>query len=96
VWRPENLAPYIIATLGVSADYMTTQLGLAKGLREAHVLYNPICALTIFWAALTVATLALPKRAIWRLTVSVLAYVSFTGAFNNILVILGIFRGLVP
>jgi len=91
----ENLAPHIIATLGVLSDFMTTQLGLMKGLREAHALYHPVYALTVFWGILTIATLALPRRALLRLSVFAIAYSSFLGAFNNILVILGIFGGLV-
>jgi len=91
----ENLAPHIIATLGVFSDLMTTQLGLAKGLREAHAFYHPIYALTIFWLVLTVGTLTIPRRTLWRIPIYAIAYSSFLGAFNNILVILGIFGGLV-
>jgi hypothetical protein len=93
--RLEKLAPYIIATLGVTSDLMSTQLGLAQGLREAHISYHPLYALVIFWSVLTIATLALPKRTLWRIPVYAIAYISFLGAFNNILVILGIFGGLV-
>ena len=92
--RLEDLVPYIIATLGITSDLMTTQLGLAKGLREAHASYHPIYAFAIFWSTLTIATIAFPKRAPWRITTYAIAYISFLGAFNNILVILGVFGGL--
>ena len=88
--RSEKLAPFIISGLGIVSDFMTTQLWLMKGLREAHLFYSPIYAFTIFWLLLTVATFALPKRPVWRLTVVGLASISFLGAFNNIFLILGI------
>ena len=93
--RFESLAPYVISTLGVVSDLMTTQLGLANGLREAHILYHPVYAVAIFWSVIAIATLGLPKRALWRIPVYIIAYIPFLGAFNNILVILGIFGGLV-
>ena len=87
--------PFLISLAGIIADHMTTLTGLSLGLYETHPQYHPALALIIFWAALTVLTLTLPKKRIWEMSKSVLASASFLGAVNNTLVILGVFQGLV-
>jgi len=94
VYQLERIAPYMIAALGVALDFVSTQVGLARGFLEMNLLYSPVYSLTIFWALLTVATFGLPRRNLRRIFIFALAGLSFVGVFNNISVITGIFRGL--
>ena len=88
-----NVLPFLISLVGIIADYFTTSIGLGLGFYETHSQYHPAYALIIFWSALTVLTLTLPKRGFWDMTKNVIASASFIGSVNNILVILGIFSG---
>jgi hypothetical protein len=94
VHQLERIIPYMIAALGVAMDFATTQVGLARGFLEEHLLYSPISSLVIFWALLTVATLALPRGNTGRMFIFAIAWLTFVGVFNNVFVITGIFRGL--
>ena len=89
------LTPFLISLAGIVADYLTTRIGLGLGFYETHTQYHPILALTIFWGALTLLTLTLPKGKTWKITKNLLASISFLGFVNNTLVILGIFPGLI-
>jgi len=87
--------PFLLSLSGVLFDYLTTRIGLSLGFYEIHPHYNPILALLIFWGAVALLTFTLPKRRFWNLSVNGLASVSYLGAINNTLVILGVFSGLV-
>ena len=91
------MKPFLIALGGVLSDYATTTYGLnfCTGLYETHPQYSPVWALLIFWGAIAVLTLTLPKKKPWNLSINSLALASYLGAINNVLVILGIFSGLV-
>ncbi len=83
-------APFIISTLGAALDYATTRIGLINGLTETHPLYNPVYALIVFWSLLAVAKLFLPKETLWQRTILGMACFSFLGAFNNALLLVGL------
>jgi hypothetical protein len=85
---------YALSFMGVTADYLTTRIGLTRGFVETHPIYNPFYALAIFWMACTVLALALPKGRRWDSAILFISGWSFLGAVNNILVLLGIFGGL--
>jgi hypothetical protein len=91
------MLPFLLALGGVLSDYATTTIALnfCTGLHETHVQYSPVLALTIFWTAITVLTLALPRKKPWTIGINGLALASYIGAINNTLVILGLFTGLV-
>jgi len=90
------MTPFLIALGGILSDYATTTyaLNFCTGLYETHPQYSPVWALLIFWGALALLTLTLPKKKPWTLSINSLALASYIGAVNNILVILGIFSGL--
>lgn len=89
------LTPFLISLVGIVTDYLTTRIGLGLGFHEVHSQYHPGLALAIFWSALTLLTLTLPKGRIWRLSKNILASVSLLGFINNTLVIIGASSGLV-
>lgn len=91
----ERITPFLVSLVGVLSDYVTTRIGLSLGFYETHPQYHPILALLVFWGTLTMLMLTLPKKRPWNLSLHGLALWSFLGAVNNILVILGIFPGLV-
>jgi len=84
-----------MAWLGCIADYVTTQIGTQLcGLIETHPQYNPLIALAIFTCSIAVLDLTLPKRTRWNIAILTFSTLSWLGAINNILVLLGIFNGL--
>jgi len=87
--------PFLLSLGGVLSDYLTTRIGLSLGFYETHPHYNPVLALLIFWGAVALLTATLPKRRSWNLSINGLASISYLGVINNILVILGVFSGLV-
>jgi len=89
------MSPFLLALGGVVSDYITTNIGLGIGFYETHPQYHPVWALLIFWGALAVLTLTLPRKKPWNLSIHGLALTSYLGAINNTLVILGLFPGLV-
>ena len=91
----KRLIPLIVSLGGVVSDYLTTRVGLGLGFYETHPQYHPVLALLIFWGAITVLTLLLPKEKPWTISIHGLAVWSFLGTVNNVLVILGVFTGLV-
>ena len=86
---------YTLSLLGVAADFVTTQIGLASGFAETHPLYNPFSSLAIFWTACTILALTLPRGRIWGRSILFISSWSLLGAVNNILVLLGVFGSLV-
>ena len=91
------MTPFLIALGGILSDYATTTyaLNFCTGLYETHPQYSPLWALLIFWGAITILTLTLPKKKTWSLSINSLALASYTGAINNILVILRLSPGIV-
>lgn len=92
----EWITPFVVALGGILSDYATTTyaLNFCAGLYETHPQYSPLWALIIFWGAIAVLTLTLPRRRPWNISINGLSLVSYTGAINNILVILGLFPGI--
>lgn len=90
------MTPFLIALGGVLSDYATTTyaLNFRTGLYETHPQYSPLWALLIFWGAIGILTIALPKKKPWNLSINSLALASYLGAINNIFVILGLFSGI--
>ena len=91
------IAPFLISLCGILLDYTTTfyALNFHTCFYETHPQYNPVWALLIFWSAITLLTLTLPKKKPWNLCIIGLASASFIGAINNLLVLLGLFHGIV-
>jgi len=75
-------------------DYMTTMIGWGMGFLEINQQYHPVSALLVFWGAITILTLAVPKKRTWLVAANGLALSSYIGVANNTLVILGLFSGL--
>ena len=90
-----RLSAFLISLIGVAADYVSTLLGLDRGFYETHPQYHPLLALAIFWTAMAVLALSLPRGRWWEGGIRFIAAWSFLGAVNNTLVILGLFGGLV-
>ncbi|MEM4981231.1 MAG: hypothetical protein QXI48_04245 [Candidatus Bathyarchaeia archaeon] len=88
------LIPFLISLSGILLDYWTTTIGLNMGFVETHPEYHPLKALAIFWSAITILTISLPKTRRWRISINILALFPYLGVINNVLVILGIFPGL--
>lgn len=94
-WVVRTTTPFLLALGGVTTDFLTTQIGLTIGLREANPNYHPVFACMIFFTMLYLLTKLLPPQKLWkRLTVGV-ALLSYFGTVHNILVLLGIFSGIV-
>ncbi len=89
------MVPFIVSLGGIFSDYLTTRMGLVLGYYETHALYSPLSALLIFWGTTSLLAVILPKRDLWDVGITSLAFASYLGAVNNILVILGIFSGLI-
>jgi hypothetical protein len=87
--------PFVLSLIGVSSDYVTTKLGLSLGFYETHPHYNPLLALLIFWGAIALLSTLLPREKLWDMSINGLASASYLGTANNVLVILGVFSGLV-
>jgi len=90
-----RMSAFLISLIGVAADYVSTRIGLGRGFYETHPQYHPLIALAIFWTAMAVLTLSLPRGRWWEGSIRFIAAWSFLGAINNTLVILGVFSGLV-
>lgn len=90
-----RLSAFLVSLIGVAADYVSTRVGLDRGFYETHAQYHPLLALAIFWTAVAVLVLSLPRGRWWEGSIRFIASWSFLGAVNNTLVILGVFGGLV-
>lgn len=88
------LIPFMVSLGGILLDYWTTTIGLSMGFVEIHPEYHPLKALAIFWSAIAVLVATLPRGRIWWMYINALAALSYLGAINNVLVILGVFPGL--
>ena len=90
------MIPFLLVLGGVLSDYLTTTLGqnMSMGLREINPQYDPLWALLVFWGAISILMLTLPKERPWHLAANGLALASYLGAANNTLVILGLLSGL--
>ena len=98
------IRPYLIAILGILADWITTSIGLMNPYRfpglvlyETNSHYSPLWGLLIFLTALTIFVKIQKnppgKGALfWRYLIS---FVPWIGPINNILVLLGVWRGLI-
>lgn len=91
----EPLMPFVISLGFVLLDYLTTTIGLSRGFYETHSNYSPINALLIFWGAIALLSFSLPKTRFWRLCIVAFSTLSCLGALNNIMVLCGVFGGLV-
>ena len=89
------LPAYVVAFLGCVSDYITTRIGLGMGFYETHLQSSPLLSMGIFVGAITILAFTLPRSPKWKLCTIFLATWSFLGAANNILVIFGVFGGLV-
>lgn len=87
--RLERIVSYMMAALSIALDYASTQLGLARGFPETNLLCCPISSIVIFWALLTVASLALPIGNLKSIFIFALARLSFVEVFNNAFVMSG-------
>lgn len=85
--------PYLLAFLGVVFDWLTTQVGLSRGFYETHSVYTPANALLIFMAALFFLEFILGDFQYKRQYQIFIACMSFLGAINNTLVLLGLTHG---
>ena len=92
--RAFDILPFIVSFGGIVLDYMSTTIGLGMGFYETHPTYSPFNALIIFWSAITFLVFVLPKEKTWRASINLVAVMSYLGAFNNTLVIMGVFPGL--
>ncbi|MEM2110806.1 MAG: hypothetical protein QXX08_02890 [Candidatus Bathyarchaeia archaeon] len=90
----KRLLPFLLSLGGVLLDYLTTTIGLSLGFYETHPAYHPLKALFVFWGAITLLVLLLPKEKLWKISINGVALISYLGFVNNTLVILGIFQGL--
>ena len=90
-----RLSAFLVSLVGVAADYISTRVGLDRGFYETHAQYHPLLALAIFWTAMAVLVLSLPRGRWWEGSIRFIAAWSFLGVINNTLVILGVFSGLV-
>jgi hypothetical protein len=86
--------PLLLLIGGVASDYITTLIGLGRGFYETHAQYHPLWASLFFGGAFVLLALTMPRKKPWSLGVYGLAIVSYLGAVNNLLVILGVFTGL--
>lgn len=94
LWVLCPLTPFLLALGGISTDYLTTHIGLSFGLHEAHSNYHPIYSLIIFFTLLYLLTNLLPKQKLWKQCIVGVALLSYFGTVHNILVLAGIFPGL--
>ena len=91
----ERLSAFLVSLVGVAVDYFSTRVGLSLGFYETHPQYHPLLALAIFWTAVAVLVLSLPRGRWWEESIRFIAAWSLLGAVNNTMVILGLFGGLV-
>jgi len=87
------MLPFILVLWGVISDYITSTIGLNfyADLYETQLHYNPIYALFVFWTAIIILTLTLPRKKPWTLGISGFALLAYIGAINNTFLILKLF-----
>ena len=74
--------------------YVTTTIDFSMGFSETNPQYHLVSALLVFWGAVSVLTLVLPKKRTWIVVANGLALSSYIGVTNNALVIFGLFSEL--
>ena len=85
---------FIVSFVGVLLDFFTTAVGLSQGYIETHANYTPLNAFLIFAIANLVLSLTLPRSKNWKRGALFISSWPFLGAINNILVMMGLFSGL--
>jgi hypothetical protein len=82
------IPPLLFALFGVISDYATTTIGLSMGIYETHPQYNPVWALLVFWGAIAILALTLPREKPRKIGLYGMALASYIGVVNNVLAIL--------
>jgi hypothetical protein len=95
LWVLRPFTPFLLALGGITTDFLTTHVGLSLGLHEAHPNYHPIYSCMIFFTLLYLLTKLLPQQKSWKRCIMGVALLSYFGPVHNILVLAGIFPGLV-
>ena len=90
-----SLTPFLLALGGVLTDFLTTQVGLTVGLCEANPNYHPVCACIVFFTVLYLLMKLLPPKKSWNRLIMGIALLSYFGTIHNLLVLLGVFPGLI-
>ena len=85
--------PFLKVFGGVISDYVTTALGLGLGFCEMNPKYDPVFSLLVFCVFTAILTLTVPREKYWDLSLKGIVLVSYLGAINNALVILGLLSG---
>ena len=86
--------PLGVATSGIILDYLTTSVGLQWGLSEANPAYHPLWAVLVFFSLITLLTVLSRRQRYLKWSIVGFASLSYLGAINNTLVLLGRFPGL--
>ena len=86
--------PLGVASSGIILDYLTTSVGLQCGLSEANPAYHPLWAVLVFFSLIAVLTVFSRRQRYMKWSVIGFASLSYLGAINNTLVLLGLFPGL--
>ena len=86
--------PLGVATSGIILDYLTTSVGLQCGLSEANPAYHPLWAVLVFFSLITLLTVLSRSQRDMKWSIIGFASLSYLGAINNTLVLLGLFPGL--
>jgi hypothetical protein len=89
------MLPFLVSLGGIITDYLTTNIGLNLGYYETHANYHPLNALVIFSMAIFLLTAILPEKKVWKTSIICLASATYLGTVNNLLVIQGVFSGLI-
>jgi hypothetical protein len=85
--------PFGVASIGIISDYLTTSIGLQCGFSEANPAYHPLWAVLVFFSLIALLTLFSRRQRHTKWTVIGFASLSYIGAINNTLVLLGLFPG---
>jgi hypothetical protein len=86
--------PLGVASSGIILDYVTTSVGLQCGLSEANPAYHPLWAVIVFFSLITLLTVLFRRQRHLKWSIIGFASLSYLGAINNALVLLGLFPGL--
>lgn len=85
---PLNLKrPYIICTVGIIGDYITSVIGLSVGCYERHPNYSPVNAIIFWMLVLSFLRLVFRKSRHREKIMSAFSICSLAGLINNLLVL---------
>ena len=84
---------YFSTLCGSSLDFITTTIGLNLGFAEINTNYHPAWAILFYTLTTVIFHLTLPDN-IRKVSFIVLVSLSFVAAINNIMVIFGVFSGI--